>query len=166
MRVSGRRLPVLRSVSQHREVVESAHQQERVEGRGLVRADAEIGQPAQQCLERDLHLDAGERGAEAGVDAVAEGDMLRRSTGFLVRSNSSALSNCRLSRFADERTNRTLDPFGIFVPWISTSSDEHGGTIFDVPIVGVFRLHDDKIIEWYEYLDPTPFGAAYAASTA
>lgn len=100
------------------------------------------------------------------MDAVAEGDMLRRSTGFLVRSNSSALSNCRLSRFADERTNRTLDPFGIFVPWISTSSDEHGGTIFDVPIVGVFRLHDDKIIEWYEYLDPTPFGAAYAASTA
>ncbi|HZS22078.1 MAG TPA: limonene-1,2-epoxide hydrolase family protein [Pseudonocardiaceae bacterium] len=54
----------------------------------------------------------------------------------------------------------------VFVERIDHILDEHGGTIFDVPIVGVFRLRDDKIVEWYEYLDPTPFAAAYASPTA
>lgn len=47
----------------------------------------------------------------------------------------------------------------VFVERVDHILDAHGGTIADVPIVGVFRLRGDKIVEWYEYLDPTPFAA-------
>ena len=86
---------------------------------GVVPVDLPAREPLEYLLEGDAALEPGERGAEAEVDAVAEGEVLLDVAVDveLVRPSAEA----RSSRSAEPVSRHMTLPAGTFLPYHSTS---------------------------------------------
>ena len=63
---------------------------------------------------------------------------------WIWRRSVSTCSRGRRRRHGDDRAHRLSEEFG-------------GATLFTIPLMGVFKIRDDKIAEWRDYFDVTPF---------
>ena len=86
---------------------------------GVVPVDVPGREAGENLVEGDGAFEPGEGGAEAEVDAVAEGDVV---VALAVDVEAVGVGERRSSRFADAVMARTMLPAGRVWPWCSASA--------------------------------------------